>query len=46
MKFAIEASFSLGYELSFCLNLTIFYGKKTTVSNSTPCNDKRFLGLH
>ena len=21
-----------------------FYGKKTSVSNSTPCNDKRFLG--
>ena len=46
MKFAIEASFSLGYELSFCLSLTFFYGKKTTVSSSTPCNDKRFLGLH
>ena len=24
----------------------IFYGKKTSVSNSTPCNDKRFLGIY
>ena len=24
--------------------LVFFYGKKTSVSNSTPCNDKRFLG--
>ena len=23
-----------------------FYGKKTSVSNSTPCNDKRFLGAN
>ena len=29
---------------NFILKTFFFYGKKTSVSNSTPCNDKRFLG--